>query len=329
MRIFLIIYVLLTSALSFSCKKTNHNIEIKALQNTIIAPNNQQINTQNKEVFSCTFNQQCLNQNIQLSYDDAIIKLNATFDSIAQLSFNRATKTYLKCLTIASFASSLFSSQFLGSKFGLSNHKISIANWQNMSLAQRYQQGNDNTYPTWCGDRSAFYIKLLDSLLHIKATEVSIPGIHTYPIITIENNQYIIDPYDLFVAIDTIKGEVVDYESLKNKIYKSLVIYDVKHEFGKCVELISDSLYNNLLLKYGQTDTAICALISTYFKTEGTALLNQSTICKPYTPINNTFEICAVNSPQSGYAITSEFKFNSTKHHLPNFFRQYFGYKCN
>lgn len=314
--------------LSVGCNNPAKEIEWDAIKQQLVYPNAHDLC--HKQLFAyCAFNDTGLTLNNSMQYADAMQQLVLSIDSIENLSFNPNTRTYLKCLALANFTSTLFSGQFMGSKIGLSGHKISIPNWEVMSLRQQYDAGNNNQFPVWCGDRATFYRQLVDTLLGIQSNEVSIKGIHTFPLVPIGGQEYIFDPFDLLIPLDTIQKKVLDYESLKTKSFQSLVICDVKRQYGKCVELISDSFYSMLKDKYGKKDTSLCSMLNRYLQAEGDVILQQATICKPFVPLSYAIEIYPVQRHHSSYVITSNYKIGSTKHHLPNFFRQYFGDTCN
>lgn len=311
-----------------SCTMNSHEVQPAAIEPWLMKLQDDSLTIDQSHFYSCISVTDTLVHNINGDFNSVMARISHSLDSISQLQFNHETRTYLKCLLLTDFTSSLFSGQFLGNKLGMSDHSVSISSWNDRTIKECFDHGNRNVSPVWCGDRTTFFIKLADSLLHIKATQVSVPGIHTYPLITIGQKQFIFDPYDLFVPMDTIDHMILDYQAIKSEAYRSICVYDVKPEFGKRKELVSDRFINMLRSEYGK-EKPVCALLENYFNVNGKQLLEQSTICKRFRLHRNLIEVHPVVSDDCSYVLTSDVKIGSTKHDIPNFYRQYFGRSCN
>lgn len=276
---------------------------------------------------SCTFLEDTLYTNTPLSFSKTIVLLMHLFDSIDNLAINSASKTYLKHVYLADFTASACSELLLGNSFGFSPCQTEVLGWNDMTLEDCYKYANNNNCTIWCGDRATFYKRLADSLLHTTVNIVSVKNTHTYPLVTIDEKNYIIDPYDLFIAIDTITNLVLDYQSIKNKTYKSLFIKDVKPIFENRTKLLSKRLWQNIQ----QTDTVnygnVCERINSYVKRNAPNMLKN-------VPLNNS--ICFLQQQVSiqpmptgnySFAIKSKSRLGSIKYGIPNFYWQYFGTK--
>ncbi len=190
--------------------------------------------------------------NINSHFEESFHLLQQKLRKIDTIHSNEETKYYIKSIIIADFVYAAFSFQFLGPQLGLAKDASSIKNWNKLSIKKCFELGNKNEYAVFCGERTSFFNRLVTNLLKLKTRQTFIKGIHTFPLIKIGKKEYIIDPYDPFVVVDTIKGTVLDYKSILKKNYTSLSPIRTKRLFGSSRMLISQKFYNKLRTKYGK-----------------------------------------------------------------------------
>lgn len=312
-----------STSLFFTCKNDKTVVElncIKGLMTTgVIASEEQPL------LISCTPTNDTAYTNTSYTFNQSIELLKHRFDSIDKLHFNNSSKLYLKHLYLANMVANTCSALLLGNQFGFSPCQSEVSNWNRMTLEACYTYANTNKCTIWCGDRAAFYKRLSDSLLHTPIELVSIKNVHTYPLITIEGKRYIVDPFDLFIAIDTLTNRVLDYETIKNKTYKNICIKDVKQLFGKHTTLISTKLWQTIQLEHKIKKSTVCESINSYVKKNSSTMLKKANL-----PGNVVFvqqHVYIQTTPKGNYsfALKSESKLGSIKYSIPNFYRQYFG----
>ncbi|MCF8253159.1 MAG: hypothetical protein K9H61_05630 [Bacteroidia bacterium] len=187
-----------------------------------------------------------LYENIPLSFDSSLSHLNVLFEKIESKNTNQETKNYLKALYLSDFVYGIFSFQLLGSELGHSSHSINIKNWNSISLRDCYNKGNKNEFPIWCENRSSFFTRLADSLLHLKSRIISLPGIHSFPIVFLKSGAYIFDPSDPYVVFDSQFSKVVSYENLIKNNLSDINIHRTNRHFGNSGLLISVGLWEKL-----------------------------------------------------------------------------------
>jgi len=321
-----IIIIYLT--LLVSCGKTNYEINNQLIKNTFI-DSSLVINQNVKNDLFATMSIDTLKCNQNLTYNQALSFLRNKFIQIDSISENIDTKSYLKALYLSEFVYASFSFQFLGSKLGKTNHQIAIDNWDKMPLENCYNMGNNNLVPVWCGDRTSFYIRLLDTLLEIKATTISIKNVHTFPLVNIGDRRFIFDPYDPFVIFDSLKSKVLDYdEAFKNCLNNnSIVIYRTKRTFGFPNELVSNELTNDILTSSINLKNNFSQKLMDYFS------INKAIFSKRFN--NCTFETHAKNGviypsnlKEDKFVLHLFDKLNNLPMNVKRFKKYYFGIDC-
>jgi hypothetical protein len=199
------------------------------------------------EPAACLFQSDTIFNNLPYNYTQAIKQLIHMVDSIDQIEhYNRATKEYLSALVLADFVYAVCSFQFLGSQYQQGSTVIGIPNWSNLSLQSMFGLANTNQVAVWCGDRTSFYIKLLDSVLHLSAQTISIPQLHTFPVVRIGNKSYIIDPFNPIVLIDSATNKLAEYYSLKKTPHTTLLFKKSPRFFGESKGLITQELMSKM-----------------------------------------------------------------------------------
>lgn len=248
---FLLFFLFVLTILYFeNYKKKNDTIDLNTICKKNLNNKKEKSNNQNYAL-EYIIQKDTLKYNISDNYDDSFAKLSTELYRIDTIQSNKETKDYLKCLIIADFVYAAFSFQFMGPKLGYAKDAATIKNWKTLSLESCFNLGNKNEYAVFCGERTKFYNRLINKLVTLKTRETSIKGIHTFPIIKIGNKEYIIDPYDPFVAIDTLERTVLDYNSILKKQYKSLKPIRTNRTFGPSRMLISSKFYEKLKKTYG------------------------------------------------------------------------------
>jgi hypothetical protein len=267
------------------------------------------------------------NQN--LNYTQALNVLRDKFIQIESMSENENTEKYLKLLFLSEFVYSSFSFQFMGFQLGKTNHQIAIENWNNMSLENCYNMANNNLVPVWCGDRTSFYVRLLDSLLGIKANTISIKNIHTFPLVNIGNRRFIFDPYDPFVIFDSLKMRVMDYdEAMKYTLNNcSITIQRTKRACGEANELVSNDLTKDILAVSNNEKQDFSQNLKKYL------ILNQSSFLKnikkcSFEIYNKKGTIYQSNLKDDRYIIKLENNLKNIPMNLNHFKKYYFGIDC-
>jgi len=305
------------------CKKINNSVEFEDVKHLIIDDISNQA-TNKTYINSFTFSNDTFIKNMPYSYQEAMRMIQQNIDSIDKTNINQHTKKFLHCLTIANFTQTLFCKQFLGSKIGKSNDYIAIPNWSNLNIAERYQKGNENKVPVWCGDRTSFFISLIDSFLHLKSESISIQNIHTYPIVNIDEKYYIFDPSDLFIARDITSNKILDYQDLRNSQFHNICIYDVKPRFAKFAEFISKRFIEDVRIKFQDNKSNVSTLVCNYLNTESKNLIPTNLVItnRKY-PFFGTIK--ATTNTSNPYVILSDRPIYSLKNHSFNFYRIYFG----
>lgn len=283
--------------------------------------------TRNELKTVCSTDTLKCNQN--LSYDQALTKLRNTFVQINTLNENENTKTYLKALLLSEFVYASFSFQFLGSDLGETSHQVSIDNWDKMNLENCYNLGNNNLVPVWCGDRTTFYIRLLDHLLGIKAAAISIENIHTFPIVNIGKRRFIFDPYDPFIIFDSLTMTVMDYdEAFKYYLNDSpLKILRTKRSYGFPNELISNKLTNNILGFSKHEKQDISQKLKIYLIKNKANFLSRVNACV-FETYSKSGIIYQTNLKEDRYIIHLENNLNNIPMNVNRFNKYYFGKDC-
>jgi hypothetical protein len=227
-------------------------IDYKIVNESVLYNNQEKTNSE-IHILKYEFSQKdTLKYNLRNTFEESDSLLKSELAKIDRIASNRETKDYIKSLIIADFVYAAFSFQFLGPKLGMAQDASVIKNWNKITIKNSFDLGNKNQYAVFCGQRTIFYNRLIERLLKLKTKQVSIKGVHTFPIVIIGGKDYIIDPYDPFVAIDTLEKTVLDYNSIIEKHYKSLKPIRTKRIFGSSRMLISEKLYGEFKKTYGK-----------------------------------------------------------------------------
>lgn len=203
--------------------------------------------------FLCEEPRDTLFANLPYSYDEMREQLHAAYSHIDQtLGGSKQTKQYAKALVTADLVYAAFSYQM---DLGIEDstlHSIQI-----QELKQTYDAGVQNKIALYCGQRAIFYTRLIAAELNLKARVKDIEGVHSFPLVTIGNNEYIMDPFDPFLVTDT-NGVVLAYDQMLNQ---PIVIYHSQRTYGSTHTLISTQSLTAFSKNY-----SFCGLIEYYKK---------------------------------------------------------------
>jgi hypothetical protein len=188
----------------------------------------------------CRIINDTLYANLPYTYNEAMENLHGKFKEIDKLEMTPPEARYAKALLCADLVYAAFSYRLLGDSLGIDNDSILL--WQKLSMQQAYELGTHNYLAVYCGDRTAFFCNLVDSLLQLETKVVDIKDRHTFPLIKINDGWYIIDPYDPFAVIDSVNGMLLSYEEIEQKNFENLIIKRTRRTYGSSRELISRPL---------------------------------------------------------------------------------------
>ncbi|RKS99665.1 hypothetical protein [Flavobacterium sp. 123] len=255
--IFSSIILFISAILYLKIHKINsQTIDLQIVHKSILNNNEKEPNFEISILKKTLSQRDTLKYNICNTFEESISLLQSELIKVDTIQSNRETKDYIKSLIIADYVYAAFSFQFLGSKLGMAKDASSIKNWDKIAIKTCFNLGNKNQYAVFCGERTTFYNRLIEKLLKLKTKQASVEGVHTFPIIIIGGKDYIIDPYDPFVAVDTLSKTVLDYDLIVKKQYKSLQPIRTKRMFGSSRMLISRKLYTRLKNVYGKISLA-------------------------------------------------------------------------
>ncbi len=195
-----------------------------------------------------------LKQNINLSWSEANQKIKIYFNQIDDLTVQKEYKLLLKSAIISDFVFAIFSNQFLGSNIGRWSPPSNFQEFNKLSLEERFRIANTNQSIYSCGEMSVFFNDLVKRYMNVDIDLISIPNYHTFPVVTLSNRRYIIDPYDPVFIFDN--KQLVSYDDLLLKQYKDLSFYRTPRLFGHSHDLVSVAFYDNLIAEYGNMSFA-------------------------------------------------------------------------
>lgn len=226
---------------------------------------------------ACNVINDTLFRNLPYTFLQATTQLEKQFKKIDSLTVPEVSKQYAKALVCADFVYAAFSYRLLGDSLGINTDTVLHPQWNQRSLANCYEIGVNNYQAVYCGDRTDFYCRLVDSLLQMKTTAVSIAGVHTFPLVRIGSKDYIIDPYDPFVLSDSSTGRVISYSGVLNPNIKRVHVTRTKHLFGDTRELISRPLIQQKSKQQNPCDVAkyVKALADEYLRAKKTNTLTE------------------------------------------------------
>jgi hypothetical protein len=265
-------------------------------------------NTKNREwqptKVECVSKTDTTYNNLPYTFNTATESLKQHYLSIDSGPGNANIKKYIKALVTADLVYALFSYQFLGPEVGMAETVNSSVNL--LPLPVLYNIGNNNQFPFYCEERSVYYLRIVDSLLHLKGRIASIEKTHVYPVIYIGSDSVIIDPYDPFVLIDTSTNKIVAWPDFdKPQLNTHIVPVRTKRAYGNTHLLISKKFANHIQTLYAHNLTDnICILLEKYFIDNQHKLLayKRSCVSLPDQPLYNTLKI-AGNNNNNAYTI--------------------------
>lgn len=197
-------------------------------------------------------NQDSQYSNLPYSFNEAYEKINMFFSEVDTIKSNQETKQYIKALILADFVFGSCGHPLLGKSLGMSNSTLEANGLVRTTLVDVYSKTNSNTVAIDCGTYSTYYKYLLDSLLGLSSSVLSIEKLHTFPVITIGTKEYLIDPSDPFVLLNSDKSSMLSFDELK--VANSLFIFRSRRVFGNSQILVSRELVNHLNL----SDSSFC-----------------------------------------------------------------------
>lgn len=214
--------------------------------------------------FSCKEPNDTLFSNVLFSYDGMLENLHKEFLNIDKVrDYNKHTKNYIKALITADLVYAAFSYELdLGFRDSL-EEAVQVSD-----LKDTYQKGVQNKITLYCRQRAVFYSTLVSKLLGLETRVKDIAGVHSFPLVTIGEVEYLIDPYDPYIVTDT-KGVVLGYNKLLDD---NTIIYHSKRQYGNTHNLISAT---TLVALTG--DDKYCGLID-YFKKRNLQFAGQELI---------------------------------------------------
>jgi hypothetical protein len=279
-----------------SCKqKTNEDLNYEVIKNFLSTKSA----IEKPNVFNtCKLTNDTIYRNINLSFEEAIENLTKEFEKNEnQNTCNKATKDFINSLILADFVYAVFSFQFFGPELGEAHDASTFENWDNLSLKERYNIGNHNITSVYCGERTDFYIQMLDTLLGMGVKSFFTNDVHTFPLIQLNNLDYIIDPFDPFVLLDTVNKKVVSYNELISLENENYLSFRTKRIFGNTRQLIS----KKKLFQLQEQNTDICSLIFDIYKNKASYEKHLPMCMKDFFP--NFEEICFIKSEDNILAV--------------------------
>ncbi len=270
-----------------------------------------------------------IKSNLKFDYWQAVSFLRNKFYQIDSCSYNESTKEYLKVSILAEFVYASFSFQFFGEKWGKTSHSVAIKNWDKLPLDVCYNIANNNLVPVWCGDRTTFFIRLLDSLLSLKASVISIKDVHTFPLVSIGQRRFIFDPYDPFIIFDTSLSTIIDYDQVQKLVLNndSYKVMRTKRIFGFSNELISQRLASDVLKSSNKQVTDFSQKLSYFLLLNKASLLQGIESCS-FETFNRTGIIHPSNLKNDKYIISMVDNLNNRPMNLNHFKKYYLGINC-
>lgn len=272
------IAVIFAALFLFGCSDANQDhINAELIQHMFLERNDDETDT--KVEFEPADLQDTLSGNLPHQYKTFETFIRKQFELTDTINTNKATRDYINALLLADAVHRLFSFQFLGNH-GYPLTPIACEGWNNMSDEERFNVGNSNQQPVWCGDRTTFFLSVLKKYTNINGYSVSIKGVHTYPVLKLGNKYYIVDPYDPFVVIDNAL-QIVDYSTLiahKNNNYSNVVVRRTKRLFGYPNHLVSLKLLN-IIKSYTDSNENIDSRIKAFLSVNKESILKNVDPC--------------------------------------------------
>ncbi len=264
-----------------------------------------------------------LKSNIPFNYKEVLAIIDERFIEIDTIETNTETRQFLKAMLLADFVFSSFSLQLFGNRYGLANDVTVKNDWNSYSTSEQYGLGNNNIVSLDCGGRTNFYLQLIDNLLNLSGRDTSIPGIHTYPIIEIGAEEYILDPSEPVVFTDS-KSNILSFDDLKLGV-EEIHFLRTKRSFGGNHFLISKDLNQSLL----QFDGDMIRQIKGFIRQE--IIEPEKKIPDCNLPIfEKEWNVYPLNQTNNKFAIEVNYQRNLlTSLNYVTFYNSYFGKPCN
>lgn len=267
--------------------------------------------------------------NVPFTFNEAINETIRLFGKADSCSASRETALYLKAMILASLVHSVCPYQFLGHDMGKAEFPDSVSGWALFTLKEMYQHANINRSVVQCGDRSVFFARLCDSLLHLETEIISIPAVHTYPLVRIAGRKYIIDPYYMPLVCDNTNNRIPDYEALRNVPPASLAIEDCRLFFGRPVGLAAKSFYPGSLKDTVLRHETFCEQVHAVVDRVNRMPVSLKGVCRPLDMEDTELRVYPLNNRFYSFAVISDGVFGHTMHNTKSFFYQYFGKECS
>ncbi len=260
---------------------------------------------------------------IKLSYSYAINRINQELKIIDNINTNRNTKLYLKSLLFADFVYSAFSFQFFGDQLGKAQDFESQQLWNTLNVKQQYELGVSNTLSLDCGLRTKFFMKLVKNYLKIPIRDTSIESVHTYPIVTIGNHEYIVDPSDPIIFFNDSNSRVLNYKELKST-NKKINFRRFTRVFGTTNLLLS----RNLLKEFLPLGIMFKNQLINYLDVIGPEISGKISNC--FQPkFEKQIYVYKLNNPNNALAISSNARYLGYTLTQQSFKNNYFGVVCD
>ena len=263
-----------------------------------------------------------IKRNVDIDSTDLLAYLTKELKGFDTLKTNKKTNLYLKALFLADFVYASFSFQFLGDDFGLPQDSLIKVNWDKLPLRRQFELGNANLVSADCAMRTNFYMQLLNELLGLKSQQVSIEGIHTFPIVSIDHSYYLIDPSEPMVFLNYSNNNVVTYDKIMEQL-DSITISISTRNFGNTHMIVSNRYWNSIQHLGGNFRSQLLADVKSNKK-----LLERKIECFD---ISFETKVSVHDIANEFNALAIEFKFRNFGNiiYKRSIKRDYFGKKCN
>lgn len=240
-------FLLLIAFQIASCSRVNQqkvdpSVVLQYLKYTITETKHEYVGQLDSVLFKEIKNKNTAEKN----FGKALVWLKLELYKIDSIQTNEQTALYLKSLVIADFVFASFGNQFLGAQFESAESVRLKLGWNNYTLAKQYELGVQNKVAVDCGMKTAFFKSLVMQMLGVECLDRSIDGVHTFPILQINNQQYIIDPSNPYVFYDQESGEILAFNQLKAYL-QTLIPIQTNRCFGKSRALVSNMFYADYL----------------------------------------------------------------------------------
>jgi len=319
---FKLIVSIFTILISSCIKSNNEEINTKIVKEYFFLNNN--LNFLDSNIIVLIKSSDTVVLNLNNSFEKSLLFLKSKFFSIDLIKANLETRNYIKALLLAEFVYASFSIQILS--YDKCSHSDSVYNWNKMSLKEQFDFGNNNTQPIWCGDRTSFYIKLLDSLLCLKSSSLSIKNIHTFPLVHLKTGDYIIDPFDPFVVLNEKQDSIINYRGISNnKYFINYIALRTNRIFGNKNEIISRKFVIKLMNEVN-IGKSFCDKLNFYL--ENNDSFNKNYLKWSLEPFNKNGTVYSIVNGNYSFIIKYHDNKNNAIMNINHFKKFYFGIDC-